>query len=125
MTYTAIKHLHMTLAVLSICGFMLRAAMKFYSPLLLHKRWFKITPHAIDTLLLCCAVYLCISSNQYPLTVNWLTAKVAGLFCYIGFGIVLMRLARTKKQQILALTGAIFSFSYIVIVAITKNPYPW
>lgn len=124
MTYIAIKYLHMILALVSVCGFMLRAALKFYNPVRLKQRWWKIAPHSIDTLLLCCAIYLCISSSQYPLSASWLTAKVIALFCYIGFGVILMRFARNKKQQTLALIGALVSFSYIAAVAITKTPYP-
>lgn len=125
MTYLAVKHLHMTLALLSISGFLLRAALKFYSPQRLSNRWFKIVPHSIDTLLLSCAVYLCISSGQYPLSSSWLTAKVAALLLYIGFGLWLMRFARSKPQQWLALTGATLSFAYMLAVAFNKTPYPW
>lgn len=125
MTYLAVKHLHMTLALLSISGFLLRAVLKLYSPQRLSNRWYKIAPHSIDTLLLACAIYLCMSSGQYPLSIHWLTAKVVALLFYIGFGLWLMRFAHSKPQQWFALIGAIVSFTYIVAVAFTKTPYPW
>ena len=125
MYYLAVKNLHMVLALLSISGFMLRAALKMYHPLALNRRWLKVAPHTVDTLLLGCAVYLCITSGQYPFSTNWLSAKLVSLLFYIGFGVLLMRFAQSKRQQLLALLGAMLSFSYIVAVAFTKSPYPW
>ncbi len=64
-------------------------------------------------------------SQQYPGTSPWLSAKVIGLVVYILLGVALMRLARTRRQQVLALLGAILCFGYIVAVALTRCAIPF
>ena len=46
------KHLHLTLAVISISFFTLRFAWLLINSDQLNRKWVKITPHIIDTLLL-------------------------------------------------------------------------
>lgn len=125
MDYLSIKHLHMTFALLSITGFIFRSILKLRASEHLKNRWLRVLPHCIDTGLLACAIYLCIASGQYPLSMDWLTAKIVALLFYIGFGILLMRFAQTLRAQMIALTGALLSFSYIVAVALTHSAAPW
>lgn len=63
--------------------------------------------------------------QQYPLQQGWLTAKVIGLLCYIGFGTVALKRGKTKGVRIVALLLALASVAYIMSVAITRNPMPW
>ena len=81
--YLAIKHLHITCAVLSGSFFLLRGLwMLTGSPLLL-RRWVRVLPHVVDTLLLATALVLVFWSGQYPFVQPWLTAKVLALVAYI------------------------------------------
>ena len=123
--YTAIKLLHMSCATISITGFTLRGLMKLFCPQRLEARWLRIAPHINDTLLLGCAIYLAITLGQYPGTSSWLTAKVIGLTGYILMGMTLMKWASTQTQRWLAFLAAIGCFSYIVWVAVTRQPLPW
>lgn len=91
----------------------------------LQRRWLRIAPHMVDTLLLASAVYLVIASGLYPLQNSWLAAKILALLVYIIAGMWVMRFARTQAQRAIAYALAIASFSYIIAVALTRNPAPW
>lgn len=88
----------------------------------LKRRWVKITPHVVDTVLLASAVVLAIRIQQDPIHDSWLSAKVVGLLLYIGLGMMALRFGKTRKAKILACVAAQFVFIYIVLVALTKNP---
>jgi uncharacterized membrane protein SirB2 len=63
--------------------------------------------------------------NLNPMQHAWLLAKFAGLFAYIGFGMVAMRFGRSREIRIVAFIGAVAVFAYIVGVALTKSPASW
>jgi uncharacterized membrane protein SirB2 len=120
--YLWIKWLHMSCAVISICGFTVRGLLKLQYSNYLQQRWIKIVPHINDTLLLGCAIYLALQIEQYPLVNSWLTAKLCGLLAYILLGMVVMRFGRTQQQRLIAFVLALLSFAYIVAVALTHSP---
>lgn len=123
--YTALKHLHMLCAVLSILGFIARGSLKLSDSPLLQRKWIKITPHIIDTLLLLSAIGLISTLHLNPLTQPWLIAKITGLILYIGLGLVVMRFASTRAIRTVAYIAAIAVFGYILVVARTKTPLPF
>lgn len=118
----AIKHLHMTFAVISFIGFFIRGILVLSSSPIMKKKWIRIVPHINDTLLLVSAFTLAGMMGVYPFQSDWLTAKVVGLLVYIGLGFVAMRFGKTKLMQGTAWVLALITFAYIVDVAITKNP---
>jgi uncharacterized membrane protein SirB2 len=111
--------------MISICGFIARSILLFTASSYGQRRWIKVAPHLIDTVLLASAVYLAINSQQYPIANHWLTAKIIGLLLYIGFGMIVMRFAANLRQQLFGFAMALLSFTYIVSVALTRNPLPW
>lgn len=122
MSYFALKHLHMTLAVLSGALFLLRGLWMLAGSPRLEQRWVRVAPHVIDTLLLASAVGLAVWSGQYPGQAPWLSAKVAALVAYIGLGTVALKRGRTRQVRALAFAGALACFGYILAVALTRNP---
>jgi len=119
--YLAIKHLHITCAVLSGSFFLLRGFwMLLDSPLLL-RRWVKVVPHVVDTLLLTTALVLVFWSGQYPFVQPWLTAKVIALVAYIVLGTLALKRGKTKGVRTFALVAALATFAYIVAVALTRQ----
>ncbi|MGD8925286.1 MAG: SirB2 family protein [Thioalkalispiraceae bacterium] len=119
-----IKILHISFALLSITGFSYRSSLKLSNPTTLQRKWLKITPHIIDTLLLASAIYLVIASGLYPVWFNWVMAKITALILYILFGLYTLRFSKTRRQVILGFLLSLITFSYIVCVAITKQPWP-
>ena len=122
MSYYALKHIHMTFAVLSGALFLVRGLWMLAGSKRLEQRWVKVAPHAIDTLLLASAIGLAVWSSQYPGQSPWLTAKLVALVAYIGLGTVALKRGRTRQVRALAFVGALACFAYILAVAVTKNP---
>ena len=60
------KHLHMTLAVLSISLFTIRFFWTLVGSAQLEKKWVKVSPHVIDTMLLLVGVALNYSVFMEP-----------------------------------------------------------
>ncbi len=123
--YTGLKHLHMLCAVLSILGFIIRGGMKLADSPALQKKWLKIAPHVIDTVLLLTAFGMIATLQQNPFAPGWLTAKVIGLILYIGLGLVVMRFASTRAIRATAYIAAIVVVGYIFAVARMKTPFPF
>ena len=124
MEYAALKHLHMTFAALSGSLFLLRGIWMLRSSPSLKKRWVRIAPHVVDTLLLVSAIALAVTTSQYPLAQSWLTAKLIALIGYIGLGTVALKTGATLGVRGAAFAGAVLLFLYIVSVASTKQPLP-
>ena len=121
-TYFAIKHLHITFVALSGLFFMLRGLWMLLDSSMLQRRWVRILPHVIDTLLLASALVLVFWSGQYPFVEPWLTAKVLALVLYIVLGTLALKRAKTKLMRVNAFVAALSFFFYMLAVAITREP---
>ena len=120
-----LKHLHITCVVLSISGFVVRGVWMMQESPWLQKKWVRVAPHVIDTILLVSAILLAMQIRQYPFVQGWLTAKVLALIAYIVVGAVGLKYGRTKKIRIAAWLVAIAIFVYIVLVALTHQVLPF
>lgn len=125
MEYIALKHFHMTCAAASGFLFLLRGRWMMRSSPLLQQRWVRIAPHVIDTLLLLSAIALAVWTSQYPFQQPWLTAKLCALVGYVGLGVVALKTGKTKTVRTAAFAGAALLFCYIVLVAVSKNVWPF
>lgn len=123
--YLALKHFHITCVILSGTGFALRGWWSITGSPRLRARLTRILPHIVDSCLLASAIGLAVMAEQYPFVHGWLTAKVLGLLTYIGLGAVALRPARPKGVRVAAFVGALATLSYIVSVALSKNPLGW
>jgi uncharacterized membrane protein SirB2 len=119
--YLALKHLHVTCAVLSGSFFLLRGLWMLWDSPMLQRRWVKVVPHVVDTLLLSTALALVFWSGQYPFVQPWLTAKVLALVAYIVLGTIALKRGKTKGVRTFALLAALATFAYIVAVALTRQ----
>lgn len=122
MSYTLIKMIHVSSVVTSFLFFFIRGVWLIRESTILRRRWVKILPHIVDTVLLASAVTLAYKIQQTPFSDPWLTAKVSGLLIYIGLGMVAMRFGKTRRIRINAWIAAQCVFVYIVAVALTKSP---
>lgn len=120
--YLALKHLHLTTVVLSFTLFTLRGIAMLVDSPWLRRRWARIIPHSIDTVLLGSALGLMLTIHQYPFVHGWLTAKVLGLIVYIILGSIALRYGATKPIRATAWVAALATFGYIVSVALTHTP---
>ncbi len=124
-TYAFLKYLHVSSVLLSGTGFVLRGVWMMRGSPMLARRWVRVAPHVLDTVLLASAIALAVMIGQYPLAHGWLTAKVLGLVAYIVLGTIALKRGRTRAVRVAAFCGALLVFAYIVAVAITKSALPY
>ncbi len=79
----------------------------------------------VDSALLASAIAMAVTTRQYPLVAEWLTAKVVALAGYIALGMIALKSGRTRGVRITAWLAAQTVFFYIVAVALTRNPLFW
>jgi len=120
--YETIKIIHITTAVLSFCGFVLRGVWMMQSSLRLQSIGVKIVPHINDTILLVSATVLMVLSLQYPISTAWINAKLIALLVYIILGTIALKRGKTIATRIIAWVLAILVFIYILGVANSKKP---
>ncbi len=120
--YNHVLTVHVSAVILSISGFIFRGILHFRGSDLVKRKWLKITPHIIDTVLIISAIILLIQNGLNLLTTPWLLAKLIALIFYIALGLIAFRFSKTTRVRMLAWSGAILLFAYICTVAVTKNP---
>ncbi len=116
------KHLHMTLAVLSISLFTLRFVWTLANSAKLQAKWVKITPHIVDTFLLTIGVIMAVQYSMNPIEQLWLGEKLLAILAYIFTGYYTLKLARNKLMQIIGYLGAMGWVMLIVRLAMTREP---
>jgi len=123
--YLGVRALHAASAVLSIAGFAARGALMLMESPILHKRFVRVAPHVVDTLLLASAAWLAWFLGQIPFVHAWITAKVLALVLYVVLGMFALRRGRTKRQRAAAFVAALATVAYIAAVALTRDATPW
>lgn len=124
-TYNLLKLLHIACVALSGAGFVLRGIWMLQGSPMLVRRWVRVAPHVVDTVLLASAIALAGMIGQYPLAHGWLTAKLLGLIAYISLGTVALKRGHTIEIRVLAFCAALMVLAYIISVAITKSVLPF
>ena len=125
MDYLLVKHLHMTMAYMSICLFIFRSILSVSESALLQHKLVKILPHIIDSLLLLFAVLLMLMIKQYPFADAWLTAKFIALLAYIIVGSIAIKRGKTALIRLWAGIFSVLIFTYIVGVAKAHHVGSW
>ncbi|MGH8033805.1 MAG: SirB2 family protein [Lysobacterales bacterium] len=122
MDYSLLKFTHMSLALISINGIILRWSWRMGQSTLAFTRASRVIPHVVDTLLLGTAMLMMVVLGHIPVSAGWLTAKVGGLRLYIFLGTLAMHSAPVAKRSVPAFLAAVLVFAWIVSVAWTKSP---
>ena len=120
--YLQLKYLHISCVVLSGIGFVLRGLWMIAESPMLSRRWVRVAPHVVDTLLLGSAITMVVISSQFPFAKGWLTAKLIGLVVYILCGTMALKRGRTKVVRIAFFLAALLAYAYIISVALSRNP---
>jgi uncharacterized membrane protein SirB2 len=123
-SYILIKNLHITCAAASYTLFLLRGIWTLRGSPIMRQRWVRIVPHVVDTVLLSSAIALAYSIGQYPFVDGWLTAKVLALLLYIGLGFIALKYGKSRRIRLSAWLAAQAVFLYIVLVAVSHDPFP-
>ena len=120
--YMMAKHLHLTAVALSILFFVFRFIWSQFDAQALSKKWVKILPHVIDTILLASAIWLCVILSQYPFANAWLTFKLIGVVLYIVFGLFALKKAKSTVGRWAFFAAALAVLMATAMVAVTKQP---
>lgn len=115
------KHLHMTVALISVALFILRFGWTLAGSAQLNKKWVKITPHIIDTALLVLGVIMMMKLALNPFEQLWLGEKLLAVVAYIFTGYYTLKLARNRIMQVFGFLGAIGWVMLVVRLAMTKE----
>ena len=123
--YLTIKTIHMICALMSFTGFLLRAYLMVIESKWQHHKVVLITPHVIDTFFLGSGATMAFMVNFGLFSQLWLTTKIALLMVYLFFVGITLNRGRTKSIRIAAFFAAIFTFVYIVGIAVNKSTSSW
>lgn len=117
------KHLHMLLAAMSVALFTFRFALLMTNPETLKKKWLKITPHVIDTLLFTVGIIMIVKLSLYPGQVDWMSEKLLAVVAYIFTGFYTLKFARNKTMRLIGFFGAIGWVCLIAHIAMSKQTF--
>jgi uncharacterized membrane protein SirB2 len=120
--YEIVKHIHLMAIALSVVLFLLRFVLNTMQSPMLQKKWLKILPHIVDTLLLLSAATLCVLLKQYPFVDAWVTEKLLALVMYIFMVTLALKLGRTAFMRGIGFVGALSWIAFAGIVAVSKQP---
>ena len=117
-----LKSFHITLAYLTVIGFVVRGLWSILDSPLREQKWVRVLPHIIDTTLLSIGVIMVFSIGA-SFTDGWLVAKMLALLGYIGFGVLAMR-AKSRRLKLVGFVLALASVGYLFAVAFSRSPLP-
>ena len=120
--YELVKYTHLTTIVLSVVLFLLRFVLNTMQSVTLQKKWLKVVPHIVDTLLLVSAATLCVMLKQYPFVDAWVTEKLIALVMYVFMVTLALKLGHTGFMRGIGLIGALSWIAYAGMVAVSKQP---
>lgn len=123
--YLVLKNVHVSLAILSISGFLLRAYWMSQDSPKLKQRVVRVLPHVVDAAFLVSGIGLVLSLQLQLMQSPWLVAKLAALVAYVVLGSIALKRGRTLRIRLIVLVFAVLSFAYIVGAAISKSPASW
>ena len=123
--YLTLKMIHVSFAILSIAGFVLRGAWMFSHSSNLRRRVVRVGPHIIDTAFLISGIWLVFLLHLTVREQAWLIAKIVALIVYIVFGAIALRWGKTVQIRGTAFIVALLTYLYIVGVALQKSPASW
>jgi uncharacterized membrane protein SirB2 len=119
--FVAIRQVHIACAVLSGALFCLRGGLRIANVAAGNDRLLRLTSYVIDTALLAAAVLLMIILQLDA----WLTTRVLLLVIYIVLGSLALKRARSRRSSVLALCGALLTYTWIIGVAVPHAPAGW
>ncbi|GLO61602.1 hypothetical protein MACH09_21100 [Vibrio sp. MACH09] len=121
--YLALKNIHLLSIALSAILLSVRFALVMANSQLIDKKFIKIAPHVVDTVLLLTGIGLIISLGFIPFTAGteWFTQKVTCILAYFALGFFALKMAKNKLLRIFAFFGALGWLVMAANIAMTKT----
>lgn len=121
----SMTQVHAGLALTSLLGFVVRGFWMMRGSPVLARRWVKVAPHIVDSVLLLSGITLVIQHQVYPNQQPWLAAKLVALVLYIVSGSIALKRGKTRAIQVSAFFAALAVFGYMLLAASTRSPLPF
>lgn len=118
--YLVLKHLHMTVAYLTVVLLALRLLLDAVGKPDWRQTPLRWIPHANDTILLVAAIGLLFVTPWMPFVHGWLTAKVFLLIGYIVAGVFALKQTASLPVRIAASVLALVQVTAIFHLAMAK-----
>lgn len=123
--FTAFKHFHMTLAILSMILLVLRFAIGFFGQPRLNKPWLKMLSHSVVALLIVSIIGMLSSVSVSIFPAGFISEKAVLFILYVVFS-MLCALSMSGKinrnLRIPTFVAAVLSWVWLIYVAFSKSP---
>ncbi|MFT5321906.1 MAG: putative membrane protein SirB2, partial [Pseudohongiellaceae bacterium] len=106
-------------------GFLFRAYLMVNDSKWLNHKIVLVTPHLVDTVFLLSGFSMAFVLNMGLFAQGWLTLKIFLLMFYLLFVGIALNRGKTKSIRIGSFFLAIFTFLYIVGIAVNKTGISW
>ncbi len=113
----------MLVAACSVILFIFRFILLLKDDELRKRKWLKITPHVIDTVLFTLGIIMVIKLSLYPWYVDWINEKLFMVLAYIAAGYYTLKLAPNRISQLVGFIFAMVCITLIVTIAVNKQTY--
>ncbi len=123
--FLILKTIHMCCALISFTGFLFRAYLMVNDSKWLNHKIVLVTPHLVDTVFLLSGFSMAFVLNMGLFAQGWLTLKIFLLMFYLLFVGIALNRGKTKSIRIGSFFLAIFTFLYIVGIAVNKTGISW
>ena len=120
--YQAAMHIHVTAVVISLALFSFRFALLLKGSNILQKKWLKITPHVVDTILLTAAIVMLVYPDK-EFASAWVASKVIGVVLYILSGLFALKWAKNNRSRVIGFVCAVIWIMLTASVATSKMPF--
>lgn len=122
--YFALKNIHLLAIALSAILLSVRFIFVMTNSALIEKKFVKIAPHVVDTILLLSGIGLIIALGFIPFTAGteWFTQKVTCILAYFALGFFSIKMAKNKLLRIFAYFGALGWLVMAANIAMSKAP---
>lgn len=123
--YAAFKHLHMVAIALSVLLFVFRYGLVMANSSLLEKKFVKVTPHVVDTIMLLTGIALIFITGFMPFTESgsWLTQKLSCVLAYFALGYFTLKHGKNKVFKTFAFLGSLGWLMAAAKIAMTKTSF--
>jgi uncharacterized membrane protein SirB2 len=115
----------MCCALISFTGFLFRAYLMVIDSKWLKHKLILVTPHLVDTVFLLSGFSMAFILNMGLFAQGWLTMKIFLLMFYLLFVGIALNRGKTKIIRIVSFFLAVFTFIYIVGIAVNKTAISW
>lgn len=119
--YLILKHIHLTVIVISFLLFFVRGNLMMRESTLAKHKLFLIVPHIVNLILIATGISLAVVLQINPADQPWLAIKLVALVVYIALGILTFKHPKPQVRKVLWLL-ALIVFAFIVSIAESKSP---